>query len=87
MGDPPIDWDQVRTREDIALFLPFRDEYYAGVVRQEVSGEAPKSVIDHGCVALSPKWRTARVCIENELLMALEKPYVILRRQQHGRRL
>src|ERR1035438_10232467 len=29
LGDPPIDWEQVRSREDVGLYLPFRDEFYA----------------------------------------------------------
>ena len=77
LGDPPINWDQVRSREDIALFLPFRDEYYAGVVRQEVLAKNRKALLIMG---LGHFRRNADHpgFIENELLMALVKPYVIM---------
>src|SRR5258708_4822250 len=77
LGDPPIDWDQVRSREEIALFLPFRDEYYAGVVRQEVLAKKRKALLIMGSGHFR---RTADRpgLIENELLMALVKPFVIL---------
>ena len=35
-GDPPIDWEHVENRQDIAPFLPFRDEHFAGVIRYQV---------------------------------------------------
>ncbi len=77
MGDPPIDWDQVRTREDIALFLPFRDEYYAAVVRQEVLAKHRKALLIMGAGHFRRNAGRPGL-IENQLLMALVKPYVIL---------
>lgn len=77
LGDPPIDWDQVRAREDIALFLPFREEYYAGVVRQEVLAKHRKALLIMGLGHFRRNVDRPGF-IENELLMALVKPYVIL---------
>ncbi len=35
-GDPYIDWDKVKTKDDIGLFLGHRDQWYAQVVKDEV---------------------------------------------------
>jgi hypothetical protein len=77
LGDPPINWDQVHSREDIALFLPFRDEYYAGVVRQEVLARNRRALLIMGGGHFRRNADRPGF-IENELLMALVKPYVIL---------
>ena len=77
MGDPPIDWTRVRTREDIAPFLPFRDEFYASAVRYQVLAKGRKALLIMG----EGHFRRAGGrpgAIENELLMSLVKPYVIL---------
>jgi len=77
LGDPPIDWDHVRSREDIAPYLPFRDEFYASVVRDQVLAKHHRALLVMGVGHFS---RAAGQpgAIENELLMALVKPYVIL---------
>lgn len=77
LGDPPIDWSDVRSREDIALYLPFRDEFYASVVRYQVLAKARRALLITG------EGHVRRAGgrpgpIENELLRALVKPYVIL---------
>jgi hypothetical protein len=77
LGDPPINWDQVRNREDIALFLPFRDEYYASVIRQEVLAKNRKALLIMGFGHFRRN-ADRPAFIENELLMALVKPYVIM---------
>jgi len=77
MGDPPIDWSRVRTREDIALYLPFRDEFYASVVRYQVLARNHRALLIMG----GGHFRRSEGhpgMIENELLMAMVKPYVIL---------
>ena len=35
-GDPYIDWDKVKTKDDIGPFLGHRDQWYAQVVKDEV---------------------------------------------------
>jgi hypothetical protein len=77
LGDPPIDWEQVRTREDIALSLPFRDEFYAGVVRQEVLAKHRKALLIMGGGHFRRNGGRPGL-IENQLLMSLVKPYVIV---------
>ena len=77
LGDPPIDWSAVRNREDIGFYLPFRDEFYADVVRDQVLAKHRKALLIMG----EGHCRRAGGhpgAIENELLMAFVKPYVIL---------
>jgi hypothetical protein len=77
LGDPPIEWDHVHNREDVALFLPFRDEYYASVVRQEVLAKKRKALLIMGFGHF--RRNSGRPgFVENELLMSLVQPYVIL---------
>ena len=77
LGDPPIDWSEVQRREDIGPFLPFRDEFYASVVRYQVLARKHRAllIMGEGHFRRSGQHPGA---IENELLMALVKPYVIL---------
>jgi hypothetical protein len=77
LGDPPINWDEVHSREDIAFFLPFRDEYYASVVRHEVLAKKQKALLIMGAGHFRRNAGRPGL-IENELLMALVKPHVIL---------
>ncbi len=77
LGDPPINRDEVHSREDIALFLPFRDEYYAGVVREEVLAKKRRALLIMGAGHFRRNAGRPGL-IENELLMALVKSYVIL---------
>jgi hypothetical protein len=36
LGDPYINWDHVKSREDVGPYLAHRDEFYASVVNKEV---------------------------------------------------
>ncbi len=76
-GDPPIDWSHVRTREDIAPFLPFRDQFYSSVVRYQVLAKDRRALLIMG----EGHFRRSGGrpgAIENDLLMAMVKPYVIV---------
>jgi hypothetical protein len=80
LGDPPMDWDQVQTaadREYVGLFLPFRDEFYASVVRYQVLAKKRKALLIMGGGHFQ---RTAGHpgFIERELLTAFVQPYVII---------
>ena len=77
LGDPPIDWDEVRTVEDIGPFLPFRDAFYAQVVRYEVIAKRRKALLISGTGHFQRRGGRPGQ-IENELLMSLVQPYVIL---------
>jgi hypothetical protein len=77
LGDPPIDWTQVRTREDLGPFLPFRDLFYASVVRYQVVAKKHKALLIMG------EGHFRRLggrpgAIETELLTALVQPFVIV---------
>jgi hypothetical protein len=77
LGDPPIDWEQVRSREDVAVYLPFRAGFYAQVVRHEVLARKRKALLIMGSGHFRRNAGRPNY-IENELLMALVQPYVIL---------
>lgn len=80
LGDPPMDWGQVHTpadREYIGLFLPFRDEFYAAVVRYQVLAKRQKALLIMG----EGHFRRNGVqpgLVERELLTAFVQPYVIM---------
>jgi hypothetical protein len=76
-GDPPIDWKQVQSREDIAPFLPFRDEHYASVVRYEVLAKRRKALLVMGAGHFQRRDGKPGL-IEQQLLNASAKPYVII---------
>ncbi len=77
LGDPPIDWSEVHKKEEIAPFLPFRDEFYASVVRYQVLARRHRALLIMGEGHFRRSGQRPGA-IENELLMALVKPYVIL---------
>ena len=48
LGDPPIDWTRVRTREDWSTFLELRDSYPAALVQLEVIAKQRRALILYG---------------------------------------
>lgn len=48
LGDPPIDWSVVRTREDHFKWLAQRDSYPAAVIQTEIIGRGRKALIIYG---------------------------------------
>jgi hypothetical protein len=48
LGDPPIDWATVRTREDHFQWLAMRDSYPAALVHVEVLAKRRKALIVYG---------------------------------------
>jgi hypothetical protein len=77
LGDPPVDWSRVRSREDLAFYLPFRDEFYASVVRDQVLAKQRRALLIMGEGHFRRNGGRPGL-IENELLMAFVKPYVII---------
>jgi hypothetical protein len=77
LGDPPIDWSRVRSREDIAYYLPFRDQFYASVVRYEVLAKGRRALLIMGGLHFRRNGGRPGL-IENELLTAFVKSYVIV---------
>jgi hypothetical protein len=47
-GDPPIDWSQVRTREDFGPWLEQRDRHYTQVVETEILARRGKALLIAG---------------------------------------
>lgn len=76
-GDPPIDWDHVQSRDDIAPFLPFRDEHYASVVRYEVLAKRRTALLVMGAGHFQRRDGKPGA-IEQQMLSAFAKPYVII---------
>jgi hypothetical protein len=76
LGDPPINWSEVRSLQDIAFYLPFRDGFYASVVRDQVLAKHHRALLIMGGGHFRRNGGRPGA-IENELLMALVKPYVI----------
>jgi hypothetical protein len=77
LGDPPIDWNHVQNREDVALYLPFREEFYGSVVRYQVLAKNRKALLIMGAGHFQRSGGRPGG-IENQLLMAFVKPYVIV---------
>jgi len=77
LGDPPINWNDVRSREDIGFYLPFRDQFYASVVRYQVLAKKRRALLIMGQGHFRRSGGQPSL-IENELLAALVKPYVII---------
>jgi hypothetical protein len=48
LGDPPIDWDHVRTREDHFKWLAMRDSYPAALIQTEVIAKERKALLLYG---------------------------------------
>lgn len=76
-GDPPIDWSRVRGREDVAPFLPFRDEHYGSVVRYEVLAKRRKALLIMGAGHFQRREGKPGL-IEQQILGSFAKSYVIV---------
>jgi hypothetical protein len=48
LGDPPIDWSAVRTRDDHFRWLAQRDSFPAAVIQTEIIGRGRKGLIVYG---------------------------------------
>lgn len=48
LGDPPIDWDAVKTREDLDGFATRRDEHAADVIRRETLARGRRALVVYG---------------------------------------
>ncbi|MGD0630384.1 MAG: hypothetical protein ABR987_13595 [Terracidiphilus sp.] len=77
LGDPYIDWDKVKSREDVGPYLAHRDEFYASVVKDEVLAKHHRALLIEGWghfrrSAASPGF------LEKQLREAGVTPYVIL---------
>lgn len=79
-GDPYIDWDKVKDREDIAPYLGNRDQWYTQVVKDEVLAKHHRALLimgwGHFLRAFPSGPRTPS--IEQQLRLAGAKTYLIV---------
>jgi hypothetical protein len=79
-GDPYIDWDKVKDREDIAPYLGNRDQWYTQVVKDEVLAKHHRALLimgwGHFLRGFPPGQRTPS--IEQQLRSAGAKTYLIV---------
>jgi hypothetical protein len=67
LGDPPVDWDVIKTRADMKPELFDRDGHFTSVVEKEVLGKGRKALLISGtahlrrCCLAGPLGVTARV--------------------------
>jgi hypothetical protein len=55
LGDPPIDWDAVHSREEHGKWLAVRDQYPADLIRREVIARHRRALIVYGGMHLQRK--------------------------------
>jgi hypothetical protein len=82
-GDPYIDWDKVKTKDDIGPFLGHRDQWYAQVVKEEVLAKHHRAFLiagsGHFLRGQQPSdWARAPSYIEPELRRAGAKTFLIV---------
>jgi len=75
-GDPYIDWDKVKTKDDIGPFLGHRDQWYAQVVKDEVLAKHHRAFLIAGSAHFLRERGDGY--IEPELRRAGAKTFVIL---------
>jgi hypothetical protein len=75
-GDPYIDWDKVKDREDIGPYLAHREEWYAQVVKDEVIARHHRALLIMGEGHFLR--RNGPSMIEQQLRQAGSDPYVII---------
>jgi len=74
-GDPYIDWDKVRTLDDVGPYLGNRDKWYAQVVKTEVLAKKHHALLIAGGAHFL-RWNGPGY-IEGELRAAGANPYVV----------
>jgi hypothetical protein len=75
-GDPYIDWDAVKTREDIAPYLSNRDQWYTQVVKDEVLARHHRALLIMGWGHFLRGWGPSYV--EPQLRAAGASTYLIV---------
>lgn len=78
LGDPPIDWDSVRTAEDLSKWLGQRDRYAVDVIRSEVLAKGRKALVIYGGEHLARKNTVIGAADEwaRGLVAQLERPAI-----------
>jgi hypothetical protein len=77
LGDPYIDWDTIKDREEIAPFLANRDSWYAQVVKAEVLNTKRRALLIMGGIHFMRSRLPSPASIEQQLLAAGASTYLI----------
>jgi hypothetical protein len=77
LGDPYIDWESVKSREDVGPYLAHRDEFYASVVKDEVIAKHHRALLIEGAGHFR-RSHAGPGYVEKELRAAGADPFVIL---------
>jgi hypothetical protein len=77
LGDPYINWDNVKSREDVGPYLAHRDEFYASVVKDEVLTKHRRALLIAGWPHFA-RPPAGPGYIEKELRMAGAATFVIV---------
>ena len=48
LGEPPIDWSKVKTREDVMPAMSQRDSYPAAIIKREILAKGKKALVIYG---------------------------------------
>ena len=76
-GDPPLEWEHVDSRLDIAPFLLFRDEHFASVVRYQVLARRRKALLVMGSLHFQRREGKPTI-IEQQMLTLSVKPFIVI---------
>ena len=68
LGDPPIEWEQVRTFEDVLRFGDVRDSFAARVIEREVLAKGRRALVIYG--RLHAERRNSRANFEPDDMLA-----------------
>jgi hypothetical protein len=60
LGDVYVNWNQVKTREDLGPFVANRDPYYATVVKEQVISRHRRALLHYGLLSFSSLHRRPR---------------------------
>lgn len=79
-GDPYIDWEKIKVRQDISPFLSHRDDWYAQVVKDEVLAKHHRALLIMGSVHFLRNLKIGPIepVVEPQLRLAGATPYLIV---------
>ena len=71
LGDPPIEWEHVETRQDFRPWLERRDSNPADVIRREILGKRRKALVIYGAGHLQRKNQMSNHAMDSPLAQTL----------------
>ena len=80
LGDPPIDWSQIKTKEEWQALVKQRDTYPVGLIEREILARGRKALVIYGTghLGLYPDYENMRALLDKDHPGALftVTPYV-----------